>query len=75
MFAPTTIAEGRRMIEYTGKLISEAEGERHTPADKPRVPCICGEGLCRGSILQPNRELATARVPRAIARWGLKGGE
>ena len=75
MFALTTIAEGRRMIEYTGELISEAEGERQTAADKRRFPCVCGEALCRGAILRPNRQLATARVSRAIARWGPKDGD
>lgn len=153
VFAVTTIAEGSRIIEYTGELISEAEGERryptlpgdpdpehtyllmldderlidanvggndarfinhscdpncepmvfgdhlwivavcdippgqelgydyaielderHTPANKRRFPCVCGEALCRGSILRPKRQPATARVRRAIARWGPQDG-
>ena len=49
--------------------------ERHTPANKRRFPCICGEALCRGSILRPKRQPATARVRRAIARWGPKDGD
>jgi hypothetical protein len=73
MFALTTIDEGSRIIEYTGELISEVEGERHTPANKRRFPCVCREALCRGSILRPNRQPATARVRRAIARWGPQG--
>lgn len=149
VFAVATIAEGTRIIEYTGELISEEEGERryptipddpepehtylltldderlidaniggnearfinhscdpncepitfgdhlwiiavceiqagdelaydyaielderHTPAQKRRFPCSCGEAICRGSILRPKRQLATLRVRRAIARWG-----
>jgi len=149
VFAVTGIAEGTHIIEYTGELISEAEGERryptipgdpepehtylltldddrlidanvggnearfinhscdpncepmafgdhlwivavcdiqpgeelgydyaieldvpHTPAHKRRFPYRCGAVICRGSILRPKRQASTARVRRAIARYG-----
>lgn len=44
--------------------------ERHTPSLKRRFPCACGARRCRGSILKPKRQVPSALVRRAIARWG-----
>ena len=44
--------------------------EAHTPAVKRRFPCACGARRCRGSILKPKRQPASAAVRHAVRRYG-----